>query len=135
MKGQRIRWAALLPDDRLTLGGYKVRVYLGPDDVPGPSERPTAAAKRAARPGAVGRAVPVVAPLNAAPSPAAPLSPLASGEEFPTPSPLSVPAAGADVDLADLEIVDEASDSGWRQLIASRHREGDDGQDLLIELD
>src|SRR5947209_8539504 len=38
VKGQRIRWAALLPDDRLTLGGYKVRVYLGPDNAPGPSE-------------------------------------------------------------------------------------------------
>jgi predicted component of type VI protein secretion system len=135
VKGQRIRWAALLPDDRLTLGGYKVRVYLGPDAVPGPSERPAAAAKRAARLGAAGQAVPVVAPLKAAPSPAAPLSPLASGAEFPTPSPLSVPVVGADVDLADLEIVEEASDSGWRQLIASRHRAGDEGQDLLIELD
>src|SRR5579863_10158919 len=38
VKGQRIRWAALLPDDRLALGGYKVRVYLGPDDAPCPSE-------------------------------------------------------------------------------------------------
>src|SRR5438874_5153801 len=38
VKGQRIRWAALLPDDRLTLGSYKLRVYLGPDDLPGPSE-------------------------------------------------------------------------------------------------
>jgi len=38
VKGQRIRWAALLPNDRLSLGGYKVRVYLGPDDQPSPSE-------------------------------------------------------------------------------------------------
>src|SRR5947209_19834375 len=38
VKGQRIRWAALLPDDRITLGSYKMRVYLGPDDAPGPSE-------------------------------------------------------------------------------------------------
>src|SRR5829696_2957187 len=48
VKGQKIRWAALLPDDRLTLGGYKFRVYLGPDDAPGPSElagRGAAAAK------------------------------------------------------------------------------------------
>src|SRR3954471_14486540 len=36
VKGQRIRWAALLPDDRLTLGNYKMRVYLGPDNAPGP---------------------------------------------------------------------------------------------------
>src|SRR5512135_3714742 len=38
VKGQKIRWAALLPDDRITLGSYKLRVYYGPDDVPGPSE-------------------------------------------------------------------------------------------------
>lgn len=38
VKGQRTRWAALLPDDRIALGGYKMRVYLGPDDVPSPSE-------------------------------------------------------------------------------------------------
>jgi predicted component of type VI protein secretion system len=48
VKGQRIRWAALLPDDRIALGDYKMRVYLGPDDVPGPSEiyakKPKAAA-------------------------------------------------------------------------------------------
>jgi pSer/pThr/pTyr-binding forkhead associated (FHA) protein len=29
VKGQRIRWAALLPDDKITLGNYKLRVYLG----------------------------------------------------------------------------------------------------------
>ena len=38
VKGQRVRWAALLPDDRISLGTYKFRVYLGPDDTPGPSE-------------------------------------------------------------------------------------------------
>src|SRR5512135_390077 len=38
VKGQRIRWAALLPDDRITLGSYKLRVYLGADHLPGPSE-------------------------------------------------------------------------------------------------
>src|SRR5436305_774363 len=38
VNGQKVLWAALLPNDRLTLGRYKVRVYLGPDDVPGPSE-------------------------------------------------------------------------------------------------
>src|SRR3954453_14178518 len=54
VKGQRIRWAALLPDDRITLGAYKLRVYLGAADVPGPSEIPRggnrAAAARAASP-------------------------------------------------------------------------------------
>ena len=38
VKGQRIRWAALLPGDRIALGGYKMRVYLGPDDAMTPSE-------------------------------------------------------------------------------------------------
>ena len=46
VKGQRIRWAALLPDDKLTLGRYKVRVYLGPDNAPAPSELPQKAQKR-----------------------------------------------------------------------------------------
>jgi pSer/pThr/pTyr-binding forkhead associated (FHA) protein len=40
VKGQRIRWAALLPDDRIAFGSQKYRVYLGPDDAPAPSERP-----------------------------------------------------------------------------------------------
>jgi pSer/pThr/pTyr-binding forkhead associated (FHA) protein len=39
VKGQRVRWAALLPDDRITLGGYKFRVYLGADDMLAPSEQ------------------------------------------------------------------------------------------------
>ena len=38
VKGQRVRWAALLPDDRISVGTYKFRVYLGPDDTPGPSD-------------------------------------------------------------------------------------------------
>ena len=58
VKGQKIRWAALLPDDRLTFGGYKMRVYLGPDTAPGPSEL---ARKKASKPakggGGVRRAV------------------------------------------------------------------------------
>jgi pSer/pThr/pTyr-binding forkhead associated (FHA) protein len=39
VKGQRVRWAALLPEDRISLGGYKIRVYLGSDDMPSPSEQ------------------------------------------------------------------------------------------------
>ncbi len=38
VKGQKVRWAALLPHDRIALGTYKIRVYLGPDHAPGPSE-------------------------------------------------------------------------------------------------
>ena len=39
VNGQKILWAALLPNDRLTLGAYKFRVYLGPDHAPAPSEQ------------------------------------------------------------------------------------------------
>ncbi len=42
VKGQRIRWAALLPDDRISFGTVKFSVYLGPDNLPAPSERPQA---------------------------------------------------------------------------------------------
>lgn len=38
VKGQRVRWAALLPGDKIALGGYKMRIYLGPDDAMSPSE-------------------------------------------------------------------------------------------------
>ena len=38
VKGQKVRWAALLPDDRITLGSIKFRIYLGPDDALSPSE-------------------------------------------------------------------------------------------------
>ena len=39
VKGQKVRWAALLPDDKISLGGYKVRIYLGSDEMPSPSEQ------------------------------------------------------------------------------------------------
>lgn len=39
VKGQKVRWAALLPDDKISLGGYKMRVYLGSDEMPSPSEQ------------------------------------------------------------------------------------------------
>jgi pSer/pThr/pTyr-binding forkhead associated (FHA) protein len=38
VKGQKIRWAALLPDDKIALGSIKFKIYLGPDDVLSPSE-------------------------------------------------------------------------------------------------
>lgn len=78
VKGQRVRWAALLPDDLLTLGGYKTRVYLGPDDAASPSERwaKRVAAETAARgrtPDPAASAFGTRAPVNfsgfAAPSP------------------------------------------------------------------
>jgi predicted component of type VI protein secretion system len=51
VNGQKILWAALLPNDRLTLGRCKFRVYLGSDDAPSPSERAKAAPVSAASTG------------------------------------------------------------------------------------
>ena len=39
VKGQRVRWAALLSEDRISLGGYKIRIYRGSDEMPSPSEQ------------------------------------------------------------------------------------------------
>jgi predicted component of type VI protein secretion system len=39
VNGQRVMWAALLPNDRLTLGRCKFNVYLGSDEAPAPSEK------------------------------------------------------------------------------------------------
>lgn len=83
VKGQRIRWAALLPDDRISLGSYKARVYLGPDNAPAPSER-TAAERAGSR-----RAEPAPAARAHKPS-AAPAS-----VEFPPPSLPNLPEASA----------------------------------------
>ena len=49
VKGQRIRWAALLPDDRITLGSYKLAASILPllADAPGPSEMPKASGRGA----------------------------------------------------------------------------------------
>ncbi len=127
VKGQRIRWAALLPDDLVTFGGYKVRVYLGPDDAPSPSEQPAFARK------ARGVKVRQASPIGELPPPP-------SG--FPTPSPLGVPTVGQPEEFEivdDFEPGDESDsdssddDSGWRNLLASRQNEPSD--DVVIELD
>jgi hypothetical protein len=39
VNGQRVRRAALLPNDQLAIAGLRFRVYLGPDDVPSPEDR------------------------------------------------------------------------------------------------
>src|SRR6266852_1674665 len=36
VNGQRVRRAALLPNDQLNIASYKYRVYLGPDEAPPP---------------------------------------------------------------------------------------------------
>lgn len=64
VKGQRIRWAALLPDDKVTLGRYKVRIYLGPDNAPAPSELAKHAPKRGARSTTPAPASPAPPPLR-----------------------------------------------------------------------
>ncbi len=125
VKGQRVRWAALLPDDRLTFGAVKFRVYMGGDDALAPSEK-------------AGRGIPAtparkppVAPATAAKS--------SSSSGFPAPSPLAVPAVEADDDA--LEILDDdedrdsdaSGDSGWRNLIASKLENGAD--DVVIDLE
>lgn len=38
VNGQRVMWAALLPNDKITLGNYKLRVYLGSDEAISPCE-------------------------------------------------------------------------------------------------
>lgn len=93
VKGQKVRWAALLPDDRVSLGTYKVRIYLGPDDMPSPSEQRQARGGMAGRTnGAVNPPAPAVASTAHWPTvaPAAPVG-------FPPPSLSEAPAAPAAV--------------------------------------
>src|SRR5206468_6974616 len=61
VKGQKIRWAALLPEDRIAFGSVKFRVYLGPDDVASPSELAARGMAPPARP-SVGFAAPTPFP-------------------------------------------------------------------------
>src|SRR4051812_9759261 len=41
VNGQRVRRAALLPNDQLSIANYKFRVHLGPDEVPVQAEEHT----------------------------------------------------------------------------------------------
>jgi pSer/pThr/pTyr-binding forkhead associated (FHA) protein len=129
VKGQRIRWAALLPDDRLTFGGYKVRVYLGPDDQPGPSERSARASAKAGRSVATANA-----PNSRGPAPV----PSSPGSGFPAPSPVTgIPSYGTPVD-DDLEIVMDignGSESDWRLIGSKPRADTGDDEELIIELD
>ena len=60
VKGQRVRWAALLPEDRVSFGAYKVRIYLGSDDMPAPSEQRRGRNGAAASRGAAVAAMPAL---------------------------------------------------------------------------
>jgi predicted component of type VI protein secretion system len=120
VKGQKVRWAALLPDDLLTLGNYKMRVYLGPDDAPGPSElsRWGAAARRGA----------AAAPQAQAPAPRAAgiAVPLRAAE------PASVRDAPPVVPFRlDDEDGSNSDDSGWQRLLIA----GGVENDPIVELE
>ncbi|MBX6314217.1 MAG: FHA domain-containing protein [Isosphaeraceae bacterium] len=93
VNGQRVIWAALLPNDRLQLGRYKMRVYLGPDDAPSPSEL---AAQKGLLPSVV--AAPVA--IGKAPPPAAGFAAPSTPE-----GPMPIPSAIIDEDAED-EILD-----------------------------
>jgi pSer/pThr/pTyr-binding forkhead associated (FHA) protein len=88
VKGQKVRWAALLPDDRITLGSYKLRVYLGPDDAPGPSELYQT---RMLRSGSSSRKPAAGGPGSSAKPSGPPAAPITgSNRGFPEPSPLEI---------------------------------------------
>jgi predicted component of type VI protein secretion system len=110
VKGQRVRWAALLPDDRLTLGSYKMRVYLGPDHAPGPSEL---ARQRGAAPAGLKKG-------GAGASGFAPPSPLSTPTVKPSESWPVKPAGNG-----------EGSSGDWRAQMGGLA----DGDDMIIELD
>jgi predicted component of type VI protein secretion system len=116
VNGQRVRWAALLPNDRVAIGGYKMRVYLGPDDAPSPSELASRAVSASARPPMTVSMMPTRPPgaPARAPAPAAPAAPAArNGQQkdsardgFAAPSPLAAPLLSRE----DLENVEWPSD-------------------------
>jgi hypothetical protein len=137
VKGQRVRWAALLPEDRVSFGAYKLRIYLGSDDMPAPSEqrrgRNGAAASRGAavssRPGAQGEyAGPKVTDLV----PPAPQPPRILPPGFPEPS--HDGTAAADWETAYGERLDSQGTGG-----AEPFQDGfelvEDDDDEIIELD
>ncbi len=96
VKGQKVRWAALLPDDRITMGNYKLRVYLGPDEVPGPSELHQARQLRSRSQAQPAGAMSLAAEARV---PAASGSRQAGADEFPAPSPLEIAVSPSDHDM------------------------------------
>jgi predicted component of type VI protein secretion system len=119
VKGQKIRWAALLPDDRITLGGYKMRVYLGPDDAPGPSERAGVGRASAPAAGFPREREPEPLPIPRGVG-------VATGQDAPS---FTAPSTSSGVQVLE---DDSDDDSGWRKLISSN---AERGGDLIIELE
>ena len=79
VNGQRVMWAALLPNDRLTLGRCKFKVYLGSDEAMSPSEKGGRWVTDGAKPAA---AWPATAPPSSQPR---------HDPGFPPPTPVGVP--------------------------------------------
>jgi pSer/pThr/pTyr-binding forkhead associated (FHA) protein len=107
VNGQKVLWAALLPNDRLTLGGTKFRVYLGPDAAASPSEQTTQlqpTSPQAERP----------VPPKGRPSP--------KGGGFMIPSPSTFPSSPPSDDDDDLIVLDDSEDD---ELFASSVAEDD----------
>ncbi|WZO99040.1 FHA domain-containing protein [Isosphaeraceae bacterium EP7] len=126
VKGQRIRWAALLPEDRLSFGLYKVRVYLGPDHLPSPSELRS----RADGVKDIDR-TPIASErpkASAAPSPISQPSAWSQGDDlsrFASPSPLEIPIVSSAVS----DKAEEDNEAGWRGLLGKKDDE------IRIDLD
>jgi predicted component of type VI protein secretion system len=130
VNGQKIRWAALLPNDRLTLGAYKVKVYLGPDDAPSPSQIAdrslhSGLPSSAVAPKPRGRA-PAAMPLEPAPQVASP----AGG--FAAPSPLQAPLV-SDAEVELIEDDDEEAGQLWPE--DAIRPSNSNGEPFIIELD
>jgi predicted component of type VI protein secretion system len=136
VKGQRVRWAALLPEDRVSFGAYKVRIYLGSDEMPAPSEQ------RRGRNGAV-------ASRGTAPSPGAQgeySRPKVTGQVPPaSPAPRILPpgfpepsldgTAAADWETAYGARLDSQGTGGAEPFEGGFELVEDDDDDDIIELD
>lgn len=141
VKGQKVRWAALLPDDRITLGSYKLRVYLGPDEVPGPSELYRARQLRSGssipqpnrtRTGSETTPSPPGPPVPAFRTPGQPTRAAARSvlnEDFPAPSPLEIDISSSEHDLI------APSKAGSRDEFVPLFPAVVDDSDEIIELD
>ncbi len=114
VNGQRVRWAALLPNDKVTFGGYKVRVYMGSDGAASPSE---SFAKRA-----------LSASAPAAPTVQEPLG-------FSEPSPLSVPIVTVQAPAAERGVGPVSSgELPWPKLVEVDEGPGEH-EEIPLELD
>jgi pSer/pThr/pTyr-binding forkhead associated (FHA) protein len=99
VKGQKIRWAALLPEDRISLGSIKFKVFLGPDDVLSPSEAEARGIK-----------LPAAAPVKAFAAPVKSTPPKAA--QKPRPEPVFLPSDD------DLPIILD-DDEDWKNVNGS----------------